>query len=206
MWGASKQLAWFCFTAHPALSCLASASASLCGAGTPPSGSALPPFLQQRAAAAQQYRCKPPCWWLRAVWGCSVCCLEAASLQTGGRAARTCQCHSSARQSARFRGEVACERQRQLSLLIYDWAGSGWWWQLAAQLSRRQLPLPVEVVAEVRRTCCSCREAASPPPSNNSAETGFCLRMTCAPSVLPSSSRLHGGGTAEDQVTMIGAA
>ena len=42
--------------------------------------------------------------------------------QTGGRAGPALAVPLVSQTPARFRGEVPCERQRQLSLLIYDWA------------------------------------------------------------------------------------
>ena len=76
------------------------------------------------------------CKWLRAVWGCSssVWCLEAGDRGAGGAGPS-----SPTRQPDAERGELPCERQRQLSLLIYDWAAASAGGN-AAQLSRQQLP------------------------------------------------------------------
>ena len=46
----------------------------------------------------------------------------ASRRETGGRAGPALAVPLVSQTPARFRGEVACERQRQLSLLIYDWA------------------------------------------------------------------------------------
>ena len=129
-----------CFTAHAALlaACLLCQWLS-CINSLPEH---CPPFSCSGSAAAKhsvlvvQTAALLACKWLRAVWGCSsssVWCLEAGDRGAGGAGPS-----SPTRQPDAERGELPCERQRQLSLLIYDWAAASAGGN-AAQLSR-QLP------------------------------------------------------------------